>query len=75
MIWAEEKGKNDLTKQLANNLRDFSWRNGLGFQQHANGRDWARTMLQKQSRNMDAMNKNTDGMTVVLILQLLEYKS
>ena len=42
MLWAEENGKGDLARQVSNNLRDLSWRNGIGFRQGGSGKDWAR---------------------------------
>jgi hypothetical protein len=73
MLWAEENGKDELAKQVSNNLRDLSWRNGIGFRQGGSGIDWAKAFLKKAGRNDSAINAQTDTATVILIVQLLEF--
>ena len=71
MLWAEENDKPELARQVSNNLRDLSWRNGIGFRQAGSGRDWAKALLTKAGHDANAVTNKTDTATVILIVQLL----
>jgi hypothetical protein len=75
MLWAEEYEEQALANQVSNNLRDLSWRNGIGFRQGGTGRDWAKAMLIRANRDDTAITKETDTATAILIIQLLEFKA
>ncbi|MFP6905821.1 MAG: DUF2330 domain-containing protein [Verrucomicrobiota bacterium] len=75
LVWSEEHGKKDIATQLQNNLRDLSWRNGVGFRQGGSGRDWARALLKKRSLDTSAINDQTPYQAVILIVQLLSFSA
>ena len=74
MLWAEENDKGELAKQVSNNLRDLSWRNGIGFRSGGSGKDWAKALLKKAGKDEAAVSDKTDTATVILIVQLLEHQ-
>lgn len=75
LIWAEQKGKEDVVNQLNNNLRDLSWRNDIGFRNGGNGFSWTQALLTQAGRDAAAVNPKTDPNTLILILQLLDEAS
>jgi HEAT repeat protein len=75
LVWSEEHGKKDIATQLQNNLRDLSWRNGVGFRQGGSGRDWARALLKKRALDTSAINDQTPYQAVILIVQLLSFSA
>jgi hypothetical protein len=72
LIWAEQKGKTDIVGQIHNNLRDLSWRNGIGFRNGGNGFTWTQALLTQAGKDAAAVNPKTDASTLILILQLLD---
>jgi hypothetical protein len=72
LIWAEQKGKTDIVRQIHNNLRDLSWRNGIGFRHGGNGFTWTQSLLLKAGKDGTAVSQKTDANTLILILQLLD---
>jgi hypothetical protein len=75
LIWAEQKGKEDIVGQILNNLRDLSWRTGLGFRRGGTGFTWAQSLLTQAGKDASAVNPKTDPNTLILILQLLDEAS
>ncbi|MEM7390881.1 MAG: DUF2330 domain-containing protein [Verrucomicrobiota bacterium] len=71
MLHAESRRKKDIARQLANNLRDLSWRNGLGLRQSQSGLEWTRMLLQQAGLDPDAVSKKTAPETLILIVQLM----
>jgi hypothetical protein len=72
LLSAEEAGKQDVAKQLLNNLRDLSWRTGMGFQQQASGYDWTRKLIEQAGLDANAVCSKTEKQALILILQLME---
>jgi hypothetical protein len=71
LIWCEQQGQKDVVRQLQNNLRDLSWRNGIGFRQGGTGLTWTKALLTRAGRSADAVSDKTDKMTLILIVELL----
>jgi hypothetical protein len=72
LVAAEIAGKTDIAKQLLNNLRDLSWRTGMGFQQQASGFDWTRKLIEQAGLDPNAISAETEKETLILILQMME---
>ncbi|MDA1143254.1 MAG: hypothetical protein O3B01_32250, partial [Planctomycetota bacterium] len=61
----------EVANQLLNNLRDLSWRNGLGFRQGGDGLIWTKALLSRAGKDAEAVSEKTDRLTLILIVQLL----
>lgn len=72
LLAAEIAGKDEIAKQLLNNLRDLSWRTGMGFQQQASGFDWTRKLVEQTGLDPNAISKDTEKETLILILEVME---
>ena len=71
LIWCEQQGQKDVVQQVQNNLRDLSWRNGIGFRQGGTGLKWTKALLTNDGKNANAVSDKTDNLTLILIVQLL----
>jgi hypothetical protein len=72
LLSAEDAGKKDVARQLLNNLRDLSWRTGMGFQQQSSGYDWTVKLIGQAGFDANAVTKGTEKQALILILQLME---
>ncbi|MDA0841036.1 MAG: DUF2330 domain-containing protein [Planctomycetota bacterium] len=71
LLWCEQQGQKEVANQLLNNLRDLSWRNGLGFRQGGDGLIWTKALLSRAGKDAEAVSEKTDRLTLILIVQLL----
>lgn len=71
MVWAEQQERGDVVAPLVNNLRDLSWRNGVGFQQLPKAHAWVQLLATKRGGHSRAVTESTAPETLFLILELL----
>lgn len=61
----------DIARQLNNNLRDLSWRNGIGLRHSGTAAEWTKALLQVDGSDHGAITNDTDRDTLLLVLQLM----